>query len=364
VTTAPTRAARTGAILAAVALVTTLGLSACGDDDDSAAAQSTVAGPAIEVTDAWARTTPMDATASAAYMSISNTGDADDTLIAASVDDTIAGQVELHETRSAASDTAGTVSTTGETGTPASSTTAPPMEMVAVERIVVPAGETTSLEPGGYHVMLLDLLEPLAEGSEVELTLTFEQSGEIVVGAVVGDAAHDATCHAPRLVVTSARSRDRRLRRGPHSGSDGRRPRALDDDDFARSIHVTDARPRGQRDAHRGQRLVVGGTKLEEGVRRDGQGDTGVHNHRLFVAGSLAAAPHLTAPAQEVPHLHEGAMSHRHGGLARWELEVSHAGAVAADQQTHVRAVRRDGISQPRRCSGDHRDAPCRLMVR
>jgi hypothetical protein len=66
---------------------------------------------------------------------------------------------------------------------------APMMEMVPVERIEVPAGGATPLEPGGYHVMMLDLSEPLTDGAVIELTLTFEQAGEIVVDAVVGDGA-------------------------------------------------------------------------------------------------------------------------------------------------------------------------------
>jgi hypothetical protein len=36
-----------------------------------------------------------------------------------------------------------------------------------------------SLEPGGYHIMLLDLAEPLEDGDTFELTLRFEQAGEM-----------------------------------------------------------------------------------------------------------------------------------------------------------------------------------------
>jgi len=57
--------------------------------------------------------------------------------------------------------------------------------MRAVDRLEIPAGETVSLEPGGYHIMLLDLASPLEEGSTVELTLTFENAGELVVTAEV-----------------------------------------------------------------------------------------------------------------------------------------------------------------------------------
>jgi hypothetical protein len=46
-----------------------------------------------------------------------------------------------------------------------------------------------ALEPGGYHIMLLDLVAPLEAGTTLEVTLTFEESGEQVVTADVRDAA-------------------------------------------------------------------------------------------------------------------------------------------------------------------------------
>lgn len=66
---------------------------------------------------------------------------------------------------------------------------APMMQMQPVEDISVPAGETVSLEPGGLHLMMLDLAEPLEVGTTIELTLTFEQAGEVVVTAEVRDMA-------------------------------------------------------------------------------------------------------------------------------------------------------------------------------
>ncbi len=47
----------------------------------------------------------------------------------------------------------------------------------------LPAGEQVSLEPGGYHVMLLELQAPIAEGDTVPVTLTFEKAGEVQVDA-------------------------------------------------------------------------------------------------------------------------------------------------------------------------------------
>ena len=48
------------------------------------------------------------------------------------------------------------------------------MKMNAVDRLLLPAGKTVELKPGGYHVMLMDLARPLKEGDIVPVTLAFE----------------------------------------------------------------------------------------------------------------------------------------------------------------------------------------------
>ncbi|MCM2253268.1 MAG: copper chaperone PCu(A)C, partial [Ramlibacter sp.] len=45
------------------------------------------------------------------------------------------------------------------------------MKMRAVGKLDLPAGRTVELKPGGYHLMLLDLKQPLAQGASVPLTL-------------------------------------------------------------------------------------------------------------------------------------------------------------------------------------------------
>lgn len=62
------------------------------------------------------------------------------------------------------------------------------MEMQEVESIPVPAGETVNLEPGGYHVMLADLVEDLAVGDTVQLTLGFDNGESQIVTADVKEA--------------------------------------------------------------------------------------------------------------------------------------------------------------------------------
>ena len=50
------------------------------------------------------------------------------------------------------------------------------MKMSAVPAIDLPAGKSVSLQPGGYHVMLMDLKAPLAKDSSISLTLKFKDS--------------------------------------------------------------------------------------------------------------------------------------------------------------------------------------------
>ena len=40
-------------------------------------------------------------------------------------------------------------------------------------------GETVELKPGGYHVMFVDLKQPLKQGDKVKVTLTFAKAGTI-----------------------------------------------------------------------------------------------------------------------------------------------------------------------------------------
>ena len=48
------------------------------------------------------------------------------------------------------------------------------MHMHALNAVELPAGKTVELKPGSYHVMLLELTQPLKEGQSVPLTLTLE----------------------------------------------------------------------------------------------------------------------------------------------------------------------------------------------
>ena len=53
------------------------------------------------------------------------------------------------------------------------------MKMQAVKALDLPAGKTVALKPGSYHVMLMDLKAPVAEDSQVVLTLLFEDAAGV-----------------------------------------------------------------------------------------------------------------------------------------------------------------------------------------
>lgn len=106
----------------------------------------------------WARATPPMAKVAGGYLSITNTGNETDILISGSTD--IAGRVELHE-MAVVDDI---------------------MRMRKLERgIIIPAGETVVLKPGGLHIMLMQLKDPLIEGERASTTLVFEKAGAITV---------------------------------------------------------------------------------------------------------------------------------------------------------------------------------------
>ncbi len=112
-------------------------------------------GPGITVVEPLARASIPNG---AVYMTLTNGGESDETLLKIETD---AAQVaELHETQ------------IDEQGV---------MRMRPVERLLLPAGESIVLEPGGKHIMLIDLKEGLVAGESFRLTLTFEKSGSQTV---------------------------------------------------------------------------------------------------------------------------------------------------------------------------------------
>ena len=133
-----------------------LAMTACGDDGDSGDSSASVGD--LEISGAFARSV-MDG--GAAYFTVKNSGDEADALTGASTD--AAAMAGLH-----------TVVMEGATS-----------RMEPVDQIEIPAKGEATLKPGGYHVMLTDLTEPLEEGDEIEITLTFERAGSVTLPVTV-----------------------------------------------------------------------------------------------------------------------------------------------------------------------------------
>lgn len=106
---------------------------------------------------------------SAVYMHLANTSATADALIGASTD--VAEVVELH-------------TVINEQGV---------MKMRPVPQIDLPANGTQQLKPGGFHVMLLGITQDLKEGDTIDLTLTFEQAGDVTITAPVMMIPPDVT---------------------------------------------------------------------------------------------------------------------------------------------------------------------------
>jgi hypothetical protein len=157
-------------------------LTACGGTEAGTDTAPGGDGSVISVADPWVRAAArmdipegeadgemegMGGSTSAAYMTLSSATGESDALVSASTD--AAETVELH-------------TVIMEEGV---------MRMRPVTQIEVPAEGETHLEPGGYHVMLINITRDLSEGDTVELTLTFEQAGEVQVTAPVRQSIQD-----------------------------------------------------------------------------------------------------------------------------------------------------------------------------
>jgi copper(I)-binding protein len=94
---------------------------------------------------------------SAAYMNIKNSGSEADTLLSASCDAVMMVQV---------------MESTMEGDV---------MSMGDVPVIDIPAGSTVELNPGGYHIMLMDLKQELKAGDTIQVTLEFAKAGKVTL---------------------------------------------------------------------------------------------------------------------------------------------------------------------------------------
>lgn len=112
--------------------------------------------PGIEITKGFMRASPMVAAAGAGFMTIRSTGAADRLVAFRSP---ACARPELH-------------THINENGL---------MKMRQVEAIDIPAGGEAVLQPGGLHLMFIDLTGPLEDGAMVPVTLVFEKAGEVAI---------------------------------------------------------------------------------------------------------------------------------------------------------------------------------------
>ena len=56
--------------------------------------------------------------------------------------------------------------------------------------LAIEPGKTVKLAPGGYHLMLMDLKNPLKQGDKVPLTLEFEKAGKVRCRSTCRASAH------------------------------------------------------------------------------------------------------------------------------------------------------------------------------
>ncbi len=102
----------------------------------------------VEITGAWVRASVPGQRTAGAFMQLKSATEA--RLVA--VSSPVAKVVEIHEMKL-------------DSGV---------MKMRAIDKLDLPAGKPVTLAPGGYHVMLMGVAQPLKEGDSVPLTLTIE----------------------------------------------------------------------------------------------------------------------------------------------------------------------------------------------
>jgi len=117
---------------------------------------------AITINHPWARATPSGAKVGAGYFTLTNTGTAPDRLIGATA--AAADHVEVHEMSMADG----------------------VMKMRPVkDGVELKPGQTVEFKSNAFHLMLVDLKQPLQQGQRVKGTLTFEKAGTVDIEFVV-----------------------------------------------------------------------------------------------------------------------------------------------------------------------------------
>lgn len=119
----------------------------------------------VRASEAWVRSTPPGATVSAAYLTLHN--ESAQSLLVTQLHSDVSSITQLHEMRA-------------EDGV---------MRMRHLSSgLSLKPGETVKLQPGGLHVMLMGLKQPLRVGQTVLLHLSISDGREISIAAPVREA--------------------------------------------------------------------------------------------------------------------------------------------------------------------------------
>jgi copper(I)-binding protein len=129
----------------------------------------------LVITQAWSRATPGGAKVGGGFLTIENKGTTPDRLIGGTAD--VASKVEVHEM----------------------SMNNGVMTMRPLDKgLTIDSGKTVKLAPGGFHLMLMDLKNPLKQGDKLPITLEFEKAGKVQVSFDVQAVGAPAPAGAQR----------------------------------------------------------------------------------------------------------------------------------------------------------------------
>ncbi|MDR2256616.1 MAG: copper chaperone PCu(A)C [Arthrobacter sp.] len=167
--------------LIALSAAAALSLTGCGAQGASGTADPTPSTTAsqqqegVSIADAWVKASTKKDGMSALFGVVTNHSGTERTIVKATSD--VAGMVQLHTTVATAG--GGTEMKEKEGGFP------------------LAAGASVTLEPGGDHVMLMDLKQDLEAGQTVNVTLTLDDGTEVAVSAPVKAFAGAQESYAP-----------------------------------------------------------------------------------------------------------------------------------------------------------------------
>lgn len=126
----------------------------------------------LSIAGGFSRATLPNAPVGGGFLTITNSGSADDRLVSAT--SPVAGEVQIHEMKME-----------GDV-----------MKMAELpDGLPIPAGQTVTLQPGGFHLMFMQLKQALVEGTKLPVTLTFEKAGSIEVELDIEGIAATAPAH-------------------------------------------------------------------------------------------------------------------------------------------------------------------------